>query len=72
MQLTTMDRRQARILDDIGRDLHFLSPTEKQRYAARLIDSLSRLFTAMDIDSEQLGTHPRPDLFDQTMHHGSN
>lgn len=61
-----IDRTQARILDSIGRDLHFLSPTGREAYARRLLDKLAYVFTGADLDSEALHVHPDPTLFEDT------
>lgn len=58
-----IDRRLDKALHSIVNDLYFMGPTNRQQYAARLIDRLSYLFTGCDVDAEKLGVHPDPTLF---------
>lgn len=63
MTPSQLDRRLRRALLNIRNDLHYMSPADRQQYAARLVDGLSYLFTGYDVDAEELGINPDPTLF---------
>ena len=66
MTLQKIDAKLDRALSIIARDLHYMGPTDRQAYAARLIDRLSYVFTGADVDAELLNVHPAPDLWTST------